>query len=214
VLLGAAALAVVVSGCGAASKACPPTAASSAAHTTNAVTMSVPGNPSAHVNPGIPRYVPSPQLPSLEAACSQAADIAGADEVCQAKLKALLPLLTQLCPQHSHHMCLVVGFIAGQAGAVVKIINSLGGDATCAKNEIAMCVGVIVPQETVDKVLPSPPPSVTPSTTATPTPAPSLPGTPAPSPAVTSPVPTDSAGGAPPGGTPADTADPDAASTS
>jgi hypothetical protein len=98
------------------------------------------------------------------------------------KLKELLPLLTQLCPQHSQHLCVAVRFIAGQAGAVVKIINSLGGDATCAKNEIALYRRRRA-KETA-KVPPSPSLSLTPSRTVTPTrPPPSLPDPPASAPA-------------------------------
>lgn len=209
-LVGVAAVAVVVSGCGVASKGCPPTGSSGGSTGRAAVTaggdaagggtLTVPGNPSAPVNPSPPRYLPDPLIPGLEAACWRAADVAGADQVCQAKLRQLLPLLTQLCPKHSHHMCLAWGFIAGQPDAVVKIINSLGGDVTCPKAKVAMCIGILVSKVTADKAPPaaSPPaasPSVTPSTTATP----SAPPAGSPEPSVSTPAPADS-----PGGTPAD----------
>jgi hypothetical protein len=192
-LLGVAALVVVVSGCGVASKDCTQTPASSGGQATGTLAVNVPGNPSAHVNPVPPRYVPPAQIPDLEEACSQAADIAGADHLCQAKLEALLPLLTQLCPRHSHHVCLAIGFIAGQPGAVIKLINSLGGDVTCVKHEIALCVGVIVPKDTAQKAPQAAAPSVTPSTTVTPT----VPPTGSPEPSISTPAPAGSPVGSP-----------------
>lgn len=210
-LLVAVAAVAVVAGCGVASKGCPPTGSSGGSGAQAAVaangdaagggTLTVPGNPSAPVNPSPPHYLPDPLIPGLEAACSQAADIAGADQVCQAKLRELLPLLTQLCPKHSHHMCLALGFIVGQPGAVVKIINSLGGDVTCPKTKVALCIGILVSKATADKApaAASPPPaspSVTPSATVTP----SAPPTDSPEPSVSNPAPADS-----PDSSPADT---------
>lgn len=192
-LVGTAALAVVVSGCGVASKDCKQTPGSAGGQTTRTVTLTVPGNPSARVRPDLPRYVPPAQIPDLEAACSQAADIAGADQACRAKLSALLPLLTQLCPGHSHHLCLAIGFIAGQAGAVIKMVNYLGGDVTCVKDEIALCIGVIVPEDTAEKAPSTPPPPVTPTATVTQTALP----TDSPEPSVSGPAPTDSPDGSP-----------------
>ncbi len=194
-LLVIAALVVVVSGCGVASKNCPPASgsaggsgsagASGSARGSGTVSGSgslavpdlnvhVPGDPTAELADVAERGITDLQAQALEAACGRGVN----DRICLAKLKALLPYMTALCPRPGFHECIVVAAIVGQGRSFIKVVDSGNGGTICAGATSSLCDGKAVSDLAAADVTPAASPPVTPSTTVSP--VPTLSGTPAP----------------------------------
>jgi hypothetical protein len=168
-LLAAAASVVVLSGCGASAQGGPGTPGSpsaSSVHVAPTITVSVAGHPSARVTDTAIRGLTPAEIHELENLCAGGLSIPGEDQKCTDKMQEYLRIASARCGPGSGRICVLIGRIAALNVAYFKETGSRGGDTTCTGPSAALCRGLAVSGTVVNGVLPSPSPTVAPSTSS------------------------------------------------